>query len=321
MRIAFMGKGGSGKTTIAASLITYLQEYKRVKHILAIDADMNMHLQGALGMTGERIEIGDRYNDIIKYLKGKRKDIDNIANASILGTVPPSLDSNFIRPVKEDPFLSMFAQQSNGISLLTVGDYTDEDVGTSCYHGKLNSLEIIYHHLLDTKDEYVVIDSVAGIDNIATSVFWAPDITLFVIEPTLKSIQVFNDYLRIIDGYKKEFNLQVFAIVNKASKGDMDFILKHLDKEMICTTFPESVDVKRFEQGDRSAFNKFVRDNKDSFDTILNKASKINRDWNRYYDALLKTYKKECITWANESNHMRLDTVKDPNFSYQRVIK
>ncbi len=317
MRIAFMGKGGSGKTTISASFTKYLLEYKGVKHILAIDADMNMHLQGALDMVGERVEIGDKYDEIVAYVKGNRKDIDNI---SILGTIPPSMDSKFIHPVKNDPFLLKYALQGEGISLLTVGDYTDEDVATSCYHGKLNSLEIIYHHLLDTKDEYVVIDSVAGIDNIATSVFWAPDVTFFVVEPTLKSIQVFKDYLRIIKGYKDEFNLQVFAIVNKVSKGDMEFIQKHLEKELICTTFPLSDEVKKSEQGERSAFNKFIQENRDSFESILSKSKGIDRDWNRYYDALLKTYKKECITWANESNHMRLDTVRDTNFSYQKVI-
>ena len=50
MRIAFVGKGGSGKTTSAAVFSRYLAELG--SPVLAIDADINQHLGAALGDDG-----------------------------------------------------------------------------------------------------------------------------------------------------------------------------------------------------------------------------------------------------------------------------
>src|SRR5438128_1476541 len=50
MRIAFVGKGGSGKTTSAAMFSRYLAAQNLP--VLAIDADINQHLAQALGHDG-----------------------------------------------------------------------------------------------------------------------------------------------------------------------------------------------------------------------------------------------------------------------------
>ena len=44
MRIAFVGKGGSGKTTTAAAFSRYLAAHGRP--VVAVDADINQHLGG-----------------------------------------------------------------------------------------------------------------------------------------------------------------------------------------------------------------------------------------------------------------------------------
>ena len=49
MRIAFVGKGGSGKTTLSALFAQYVNKKYPV---LAIDADLNMHLGALLGIRG-----------------------------------------------------------------------------------------------------------------------------------------------------------------------------------------------------------------------------------------------------------------------------
>ena len=48
MRIAFVGKGGSGKTTLSALFTRHLVALGRP--VLAIDADINQHLGQALGL-------------------------------------------------------------------------------------------------------------------------------------------------------------------------------------------------------------------------------------------------------------------------------
>ena len=50
MKIAFAGKGGSGKTTLSALFTRYLAGQGRP--VVAIDADINQHLAEALGEIG-----------------------------------------------------------------------------------------------------------------------------------------------------------------------------------------------------------------------------------------------------------------------------
>ena len=47
--IGFAGKGGTGKTTIAALTVRYLMEKKK-KAVMAVDADSNSCLNEALGV-------------------------------------------------------------------------------------------------------------------------------------------------------------------------------------------------------------------------------------------------------------------------------
>jgi CO dehydrogenase maturation factor len=49
MKIAFAGKGGSGKTTLSALFVRHLTA--RGLPVVAIDADINQHLAEALGAS------------------------------------------------------------------------------------------------------------------------------------------------------------------------------------------------------------------------------------------------------------------------------
>lgn len=177
MRVSFLGKGGSGKTTLASAFIQYLN--KQENSVLAIDADMNVHLGAQLGMQIN--PIGDKFAEIAKYL-------ENNSKKPVIGTTPPTLDSKYIAPRLDDEFLKTYATYKENIALLTVGTYNDKLIGSSCYHSKLGGAELIYNRLLDDDSLYVVSDATAGVDSVGTSMFYVSDINLFVIEPTKKKV-------------------------------------------------------------------------------------------------------------------------------------
>lgn len=58
MRIAIAGKGGSGKTTIAATLARAMA--RDGKRVLAIDGDPNPNLGSALGVPSETLGLAPR---------------------------------------------------------------------------------------------------------------------------------------------------------------------------------------------------------------------------------------------------------------------
>ena len=57
--VAIAGKGGTGKTTVSGLLIRYLQSSGR-KPVLAVDADPDANLAGALGMAADKTIGGAR---------------------------------------------------------------------------------------------------------------------------------------------------------------------------------------------------------------------------------------------------------------------
>lgn len=309
MRISFLGKGGSGKTTTTAAFVKYLS--KKYAEVLAIDADLNIHLQKALQIQGETQKLGNKFTEISDYLKGNRK-----LNTEMIGTTPPSLDSQFILPNQEDSFIRKYTLKQDNISLLTVGSYEHADLGATCYHGKLMVLESIFHHMLDKKEDWVVTDATAGVDNLGTSLFFAYDLNIFVVEPTLKSIQVFKDFLKFSDQY----GLKTMCIINKYEPEDQDFIKNNLDVNLILGKLPKSQNIKKFEQGDNLAFKKYIVECTETFENIEKEVAKIERDWGFYLKNLIQIHRKNSQNWYNSYYSQDLETQIENDFDYEKVI-
>ena len=92
MRIAFVGKGGSGKTTTAAVFSRYLAAQGRP--VVAIDADINQHLAVALGHDGPAAAAARRRPAVAQgpparrqpaHRLGRRDDQDDAARAAAPG--------------------------------------------------------------------------------------------------------------------------------------------------------------------------------------------------------------------------------------------
>ncbi len=309
MRIGIMGKGGSGKTTIAALLIKYLSQ----KHfVIAIDADQNAHLGDALGIEakGDFASLG---SEVKTHILGKREDVKK---EHMIATTPPSTHSNFIFATKDDQFIQKHASIQDNIALIQAGAYEETDIGSTCYHGKLEPVEMFYHHLLDIDNNYVVADSTAGMDSLGHSIFMVHDVIIYVVEPTKKSTQVFNAFKEI--ARKKE--LRVLLLANKCmSEQDKTFVKEATHEEPIAN-IPFSEDIRSFEQGDQNALDKFIQENEELLSRIFDQ-TKTKKDWKKYYNLLLELHKTSGESWYDDYLKHPVSKQYDPEFSYEKVMK
>lgn len=312
MRIAFLGKGGSGKTTTAAGFARYLAD--RFPFVLALDADVNAHFKTALGLSGDPVHLEGHFDEVIEYLRGKRADL---GERPMLATTPPALDSNFIAVSPADELLRRYALVDGSLALLTVGQYKQADMGGSCYHTKLFGLAAILHHMLDGETDFVVADTTAGTDNLATSLWFAYDMNVFVVEPTAKSVSVYRDFI----GVSPELAEKTYVVGNKVEgEEDEEFIRESVAEGRYLGSVPLSRHLKRFEQGKEGALEEFRKEQQAPFQAVLEALCSRKRDWPAYLSRLRDAHGKVCRDWFNDFHGIALDADLDPEFSYEAAV-
>ena len=99
MRVAFAGKGGSGKTTLSSLFIRHLAG--QGLPVVAIDADINQHLGEALGAGQDPPAMGAHLGHIKEYLRGTNPRISSAA--AMVKTTPPGRGSRLLRTGGHDP--------------------------------------------------------------------------------------------------------------------------------------------------------------------------------------------------------------------------
>ncbi len=89
MKIAFVGKGGSGKTTLSSLFIRHLAANEAP--VVAVDADINQHLGAALGLSEAEAAalpaMGAHLPLIKEYLRGANPRITSAD--TMIKTTPP----------------------------------------------------------------------------------------------------------------------------------------------------------------------------------------------------------------------------------------
>jgi len=226
MKIAFVGKGGSGKSTLSALFIRYLQSAPK-NPVLAMDADLNMNLAGLLGAKTDPATLlarPDVQNALRTALKGSNPLVKDAS--SFLPTTPPGPGSYIIRDTS-DPVLNPYAcavAQDPPLRLLTVGSYGKEEIGQACYHTHLFMAENILSHTLLPDNQWLVADMVAGTDAFAYSLHLQFDAIMLIIEPTPESAEVYNLYMEL--ARTAGVDRLIHLVANKVSdQDDLDFVI------------------------------------------------------------------------------------------------
>lgn len=188
--IAISGKGGTGKTTLAALVIRWLLKNRKADSILAVDADPNANLDQALGVKGE---------DSIVAIA------DEVAKNP--GQIPAGMT--------KDRFLEYRIQDSlveaDGFDLLTMG----RPEGPGCYCFVNNLLRTLIDKLTKAY-AYLVVDNEAGMEHLSRRTTRTMDLLLIVSDYSVVGLRSAK---RILD-LTKELNLGVKEarlVINRAT--------------------------------------------------------------------------------------------------------
>ena len=250
MKIAVSGKGGTGKTTIAALIIRYLLR-KNLKPVLAVDADPNANLGDALGVKAG--------NTVGKVLDNFLKDKESLAT----GIVKESLI---------DYKLSEILVEEKGFDLLSMGQ--GEGPGCYCYP---NTIVRNYIEKLASNYKYVVIDNEAGMEHISRRTNGNLDVLLLITDPSLKGIRTCKklEDLVIKLGLKIK---KVGVIINRIEKEAPSQVIEESErlKLSVLAMIPEDRGIIDFELKGIPMLN--LEDNSPSVIKINETLSKIFSD-------------------------------------------
>lgn len=158
MTIAVSGKGGTGKTTVAALII---RELMRDGPVLAVDADPNSNLGEQLGLRVEET-IGDIREEVIEK------------------EVPPGMTKDRYMELRLQETLS----EGKGVDLLTMG--RPEGPGCYCYPNYL--LRAFLDKLIGNY-RHTVVDNEAGMEHLSRRTTRDTDWLLVVSDPSVASIK------------------------------------------------------------------------------------------------------------------------------------
>ncbi|HEY6493123.1 MAG TPA: ATP-binding protein [Trebonia sp.] len=306
MKIAFVGKGGSGKTTLSSLFVQYLAA--RGLPVVAIDADINQHMAEALGV-GEPRPMGAHLPQIKEYLRGSNPRISS-ADAMVK-TTPPGRGSRLLRLGGDDPVHALGMDTPCGARLLATGPFEEDDLGVSCYHAKTGAVELYLNHLVDGPGEYVVVDCTAGADSFASGLFTRFDLTVLVAEPTRKGIGVYRQW----QSYAEGFDVPIVLVGNKMQSPDDEVFLRSQAGEEPLAKVGYEPAVRAMEQGRPFSLDDLGQDTAAALAAIKSRLDATPRDWARYTSLAAEFHRRNARSWASDRAGEDLTAQIDPGFT------
>lgn len=317
MKIAFVGKGGSGKSTVSLLFIRHLIEAG--EHVLAIDADINMHLADLLSVARDdarAISYGTNPLAIREYLIGKNKRIS--CPKSFIKTTPPGSGSNLISITEDNPILRHFATPFCDSSFfMHVGTYQENEIGTSCYHSNLSIFENVVSHTATGEHEWLVADMVAGTDAFAGPLYCLFDVLFFVVEPTHEALSVYEQFKKLAE--KGGTFDRVLVIGNKIQDDDdLRYIQERIGSKL-CAVIPNIPAIKKARQNN-STYHPTTLGLNDVMGGIQDmlRAKKIDPDATLFL--LQQLHRRHAQEDYIIARHGNLTEQIDPTFSFTPTV-
>ena len=191
--IAMAGKGGTGKTTVAAMLLRYLVEHGK-SPVLAVDADANANLNEVLGLN-------------LEHTVGEAREEMKKEGGGMVG-------------MTKDQLIEMRINQclveADGFDLISMG----QSEGPGCYCAA-NNLVAHYMEVLSKNYPYILMDNEAGMEHISRLTTKNVDLLVLVSDPSWRGIQA----CRRLKDLANQLNIvtgRVVLLVNRVANGLSD---------------------------------------------------------------------------------------------------
>ena len=188
--IAMAGKGGVGKTTLAAMILKYLRQ-KSQNGVLAIDADPSSNLNSVLGLDLEST-VGDV----------REETADRSSKNGVIPVGMPKRD--YLEYRIEESLV-----ESKGLDLIAMG----RPEGPGCYCAANHVLREVVDRLAGSY-QYVVIDNEAGLEHLSRRTTRHVDILLVVSDPSIRGIIAAGRIASLINELQTKVG-RVYLLVNR----------------------------------------------------------------------------------------------------------
>ncbi len=172
MKLAISGKGGTGKTTLAALLAQIYADAGR--DVLAVDADPAPCLAGALGFPPE-----------LRARLCPIAEMDELIEERT-GAKPGTVGGFFTLNPRVDDLPERFSISHRGVRLLEMGAV--DTGGSGCICPESAMLKTLFTHLLFRQDEVLILDMYAGVEHLGRATVDFVDALIVVVEPTRRSL-------------------------------------------------------------------------------------------------------------------------------------
>ncbi len=233
MKLAISGKGGVGKTTLAALLSRFL--VANGKEVIAVDADPDANLAAALGLADHPITPISEMKALIKERTGSEGGYGGYFK---------------INPEVSD-LPERYSIVEDGLRLMVMGGVPAGGTGCICPESAL--LRALATHLLLHRDQFVILDMEAGIEHLGRATAKAVSAMVVVIEPGMRSIQT----ALVVKRLASEIGIEnVSAVANKVrDESVLDRIRTALGDVPLAGAIPYSDEMARADLEGRGVFD------------------------------------------------------------------
>ena len=251
MKIAISGKGGVGKSTLAAALSLLLAQ--KGEKVLAVDADPDANLAAALGLPAEDqasiVPIAEQAALIEERTGAKVNQYGQIFK---------------LNPEVAD-IADKFATMHEGVALLVLGAVERGGGGCACPENIL--LKALVTDLVLYKNESLVMDMEAGVEHLGRATTRGVDTMLVVVEPGQRSVDCARKVMRLA----QEIGLKSFKIIaNKvSSSADEHFVRNSFPEQELAGVIPFSEEFRELDRAGKSVMDGISPELKKCFSEIL----------------------------------------------------